>query len=212
MTEIEKTEQYRAQLEDCLNRLILDIGEVPIGKENHMPYGWCKAAKGRSVWRILEEIISQNLRKKALDLGLVDFTPASSEVGVYDFSFRFNNSETLYVNIKSAVQGRSSSKDDISKADKLIAFYEETKHPSLFIATVEIAFLENPIRIKLTNGFVVPTAWLPDIYINPSNNGNLQSARYKNLEQCIRRGRAEFVELLKIELDIARKKRALKGN
>jgi hypothetical protein len=133
--------------------------------------------------------------------------PASSEVGVYDFSFKFEDSETIYVNIKSAVQGRGVSKDDISKAEKLIAFYETTRDANLFIATIEIAFHDDPIRIDFVNCYVVPIAWLPDVYVNPSNNGNLQSSKYKDLPSSVRRTVGDFVALLREQLSVARKKR-----
>lgn len=211
MNEIEDAEKHRLALEECLCRLIKKIGEIPIGTSGQFPYGWRKAAKGRTVWRILEEVISQNLEHAAVDLGLHDFAPALSEVGVYDFSFRFADSKPIFVNIKSAVQGRASSKDDVSKADKLIAFFETTPELTLFIATIEIAFYVNPIRIELTNCYVVPTAWLPDIYVNPSNNANLQSSKYKDISSCVRRTREEFLTLLKLKLAEAKVKRANKA-
>lgn len=207
MNEIKDTERHRNSLEQCLRQLIKGIGEVPIGTPGQFPFGWRKAAKGRTVWRILEEVISQNLEANAEKLGLKDFAPAASEVGVYDFSFRFEDSQPIYVNIKSAVQGRASSKDDISKADKLIDFYQETEDLTLFIATIEIAFHVSPVRIELTNCYVVPTAWLPDVYVNPSNNGNVQSSKYKDLPSCIKRTRADFLIILKEKLQEARKKR-----
>jgi len=208
--EIAEVEKHRAKLEKCLKQLISGIGEVQIGKPGQFPYGWRKAAKGRTVWRLLEEVISQNLEAHADALGIREFAPADSEVGVYDFSFQFDDSKTLYVNIKSAVQGGRINKDDISKADKLVAFFENTHAVTLFIATVEIQFLTDPIRLALTNCYVVPTAWLPDIYVNPSNNGNLQSSKYKDLASATRRGRAEFVAILKEQLAVARGKRAKK--
>ena len=105
MNEIEDAERHREALEQRLRQLIKGIGEVPIGTPGQFPFGWRKAAKGRTVWRILEEVISQNLEKNAEQLGLHDFAPASSEVGVYDFSFKFEDSRPIYVNIKSAVRG-----------------------------------------------------------------------------------------------------------
>src|SRR5690242_4073724 len=113
VSEVEDIEKHRALLERRLRTLIANIGDVPIGKPGQFPYGWRKAAKGRTVWRILEELISQNIEEKARTIGIHDFLPASSEVGVYDFSFKFEDSRTLYVNVKSAVQGRAASKDDI---------------------------------------------------------------------------------------------------
>ncbi|HTR84298.1 MAG TPA: hypothetical protein VMI56_07445 [Reyranella sp.] len=208
--EIDETERYRVELEQKLRSLIKGIGTVPIGRPGQFPYGWRKAAKGRTVWRILEEIISQNLEAKASSLGLNKFAPADSEVGVYDFSFRFKDSKTIYVNIKSAIEGRSPSKDDISKADKLVAFFKETKDLTLFVATIEIRFLADPLGIEIVNCYVVPTAWLPDVYVNPSNNANLQSSKYKDVAAAVRRGRAEFVTLLEEQLEIARQKRSKK--
>jgi hypothetical protein len=210
VNEIKDTEKYRAILEGGLRSLIKDIGEIQIGKEGQFPYGWRKAAKGRTVWRILEELISQNLEARAQSIGLLDFAPADSEVGVYDFSFRFKDSQKIYVNIKSAVQGRGTSKDDISKADKLISFFEATKDLTLYIATIEISFHTDPLRIELTNCYVVPIAWLPDVYVNPSNNGNLQSSKYKDIEAAVPRGRDEFVKLLENQMMVARQKRKKK--
>ncbi|MBF6558860.1 MAG: hypothetical protein IVW56_01120 [Candidatus Binataceae bacterium] len=203
---IEDIEKHRAKLERKLRILLKKIGEIPIGKPGLLPYGWRKAAKGRTVWRILEEAISQNLEAQASSLGIHDFLPANSEVGVYDFSFKFVDSRTIYVNIKSAVQGRAASKDDISKAEKLLEFFA-TDDATLFIATIEIAFYTNPNRIDLTNCYVVPVAWLPDVYVNPSNNANLQSSKYKDLPAAIRRSLPEFVMLLREQLALARQKR-----
>jgi hypothetical protein len=208
--EINDIERHRAELERRLRSLIEKIGDVPIGKPGQFPYGWRKSAKGRTVWRILEEIISQNLENQAMTLGIHDFQPATSEVGVFDFSFKFEDSRTLYVNVKSAVQGRASSKDDISKADKLISFFESTHDATLFIATIEIAFLTNPLRISLTNCYVVPVSWLPDIYVNPSNNGNLQSSKYKELPAAVRRTLPQFLDELRSKLDYARNLRKKK--
>lgn len=211
MNEIEDAELHRSMLEVALRKLITGIGEIPIGTPGQFPFGWRKAGKGRTVWRILEEVISQNLENNASNIGLHDFAPAASEVGVYDFSFRFQDSKPIYVNIKSAVKGRASSKDDISKADKLITFFENTPDLTLFIATIEIAFHTDPVRIELTNCYVLPTAWLPDVYVNPSNNANLQSSKYKDLASCVKRTRLEFLEVLKENLEVAREKRRNKS-
>ena len=208
--EIEDAELHRRRLEDALRTLIRNIGEVPIGVYGQFPFGWRKAGKGRTVWRILEELISQNLESQAARLKLHDFRPADSEVGVYDFSFCFDDSKPIFVNIKSAVRGRSASKDDISKADKLISFFESTPELTLFIATIEIDFHVDPLRIELANCYVVPTAWLPDLYVNPSNNANLQSSKYKDIDSSVRRTRVEFISLLKDKLEDARAKRLKK--
>lgn len=200
-------ERERQYLENMLNKLIQEkVEEIQIiSSKNHanvMPFGWRKAAKGRTVWRIVEEIISQNLEKYAKEYGFSSVRPATSEVGVYDFEFCYNNSQSAYVNIKSSVKGARTNKDDISKAIGLINFYQQHPFANLYIATFIIDFKE-PLKIKFEKCVVFPTSWLPDIYVNPSNNGNLQSAKYKDIATAIKRTQKDFLEELIKANDIA---------
>ena len=211
--EIEHIEKCRQKLETALRNLVLGIGDVPIGRgTEHLPFGWRKAAKGRTVWRILEEVISQNLEKNFQKFDLIDFEPASSEVGVYDFRFSTKEEKNIYVNIKSAVKGGRTNKDDISKAEKLQEFFSEFPTSVLLIATIVIEFLENPTAIRLSNCFVIPITWLPDVYVNPSNNGNLQSSKYKEIDSVTRRTNTEFIQELNTQTAVARQKKINKKN
>jgi len=205
--DIEYTRACRLELERAVRSLLTQIGDIPIGTPGQFPYGWRKAAKGRTVWRLLEEAISQNLEARAASLGIYDFVPADSEVGVYDFAFRFADTGTIYVNVKSAVAGGRTNKDDISKGDKLLNFFSATSACTLFVVTIEIQFLSSPLRIRLSNCYVVPVSWLPDIYINPSNNGNLQSSKYKDFSSAVPRSQGEFITLLRVEWANAMAKR-----
>ena len=63
------------------------------------------------------------------------------------------------------------------------------------------------MTIGLDKCHVFPTAWLPDIYVNPSNNGNLQSSHYKDIRQAVKRTPAEFVEALTDANKIAKAKK-----
>lgn len=81
----------------------------------------------------------------------------------------------LYINIKSAVEGGKHQKDDISKADGLKVFFDEDPERNFFVATFFIRFNPN-MTIEITKVVVFPIVWIKDIYVNPSNNGNLQSA------------------------------------
>jgi hypothetical protein len=207
---IDQVEVCRCVLETAMNRLIEHIGIVQIGNAKQFPFGWRKAAKGRTVWRLLEELISQNLEAKFQELGFHTFEPSDSEVGVYDFSFTLPNDQVrVYVNVKSAVKGGKGSKDDISKARALEEFFSPDPNRILLIATVEIAFAED-MSLKLGPCSVVPITWLPDIYVNPSNNGNLQSSQYKNLKLAVRRSGTEFLALLRDEIERAIGKRRAK--
>ncbi len=207
MNSIEKTELGRSALESGLKSLIKGVGKIKIGNSKQFPYGWGKAAKGRTVWRILEELVTQNLKKNAREYGFETVREADSEIGVYDFECKLADSNSLiFVNVKSAVEGGRQNKDDISKAKGLMDFYERYPEGDLFIATMCIAFYDD-MSIELVDVFVVPLAWLPDIYVNPSNNGNLQSNKYKEFSSAIRRSNAEFVAVLAEAIEVAQGKR-----
>ncbi|HHC6501550.1 TPA: hypothetical protein ACN36G_004032 [Vibrio parahaemolyticus] len=208
---IEVTEQLRSKLEFALNKIVQSLGPIQIASKEQFPFGWRKAAKGRTVWRILEEAITQNLECKFKEFGFSSIDAASSEVGVYDFSGQFDGLDIpFYVNIKSAVIGARSNKDDISKATRLIEFFDEDKDRNLFVASFLIKFNDD-MSVTVEKAIVMPTMWLPDIYVNPSNNGNLQSSKYKYLDQAVRRSNEEFIQALKDEIEVARIKKTLKG-
>lgn len=192
---IQQIETERLYLEESLNKLIQDIKYIPIANIDLLPFGWRKAAKGRTVWRIIEEIISQNLEKKYKKLGFDSAMPATSEIGVYDFKFCYNGNNESYVNIKSSVLGGRKNKDDISKAVGLLDFYKNNPKANLYVATFVIKFMDN-MTVCLEECIVYPTSWIPDIYVNPSNNGNLQSSKCKDLSTVVRRTSNEFVEEL----------------
>ena len=210
MSEIAACEKIQSRLENSLNRLAADIGQVQIGTREQFPYGWRKAAKGRTVWRLLEETISQNLELKHSQYGIAEFKPSASEVSVFDCSLVVEGTdEEIYLNIKSSVKGSKSSKDDISKANGLLGFLSEDIGRKLFIATFVIDFTDD-MRIHLETCYVMPVHWIPDVYVNPSNNGNLQSSKYKNLEMAEKRTNREFFEVLVAEMEVARQKREAK--
>ena len=208
--EILLVETERAYLEDKLNQLIRQIGNIPIANTTIMPCGWRKAAKGRTVWRIIEEIISQGLESHYEQLGFDSVHPAESEVGVYDFRFCYDGNKESFVNIKSAVSGGRTNKDDISKAEGLIDFYKGNPTANLYVATFVISFNDD-MTIGLNECIVYPTAWIPDVYVNPSNNGNLQSSMYKNLDTAIKRTPQEFLRVLEEANQIAIEKKKLKN-
>ncbi len=202
-SEIEYVASCCEKLQKSMTELTAAIGDIQIGNNKQFPYGWRKAAKGRTVWRLLEEAISQNLEAKAKELGMRDFQPASSEVGVYDFSFHYDETSPIYVNIKSAVKGGRTNKDDISKAIPLLTFMTQEKVCVLLVATIVIEFISDPHSIRLSDCHVVPVAWLPDVYVNPSNNGNLQSGKYKNIDEAVRRTTSEFLTVLDENIKVA---------
>lgn len=204
--QITDTSNERDDLELKLNTMVASLGKIPIASKKLMPFGWRKAAKGRTVWRIIEEIISQNLEDQATALGFKSVLAADSEVGVYDFEFQYPDGELAYVNVKSAVLGGRKNKDDISKAEGLRAFYTLYPSANLYVATFVIEFNDD-MTISIQRCVVMPVSWIPDIYINPSNNGNLQSSKYKDVELAVKRTNQEFVALLEAEYEVSKRKK-----
>ena len=190
-----------------MNSLVDKIGPIKIGSRKQFPYGWRKAAKGRTVWRIIEEIITQNLEKHHSEFGLIKVEPSKSEVSVYDMVCYYEPEAPLYINVKSSVIGGRKNKDDISKADGLIQFYNDDPTRILFISTFFIRFNDN-MSITIDKTVVFPVAWINDLYVNPSNNGNLQSGHYKDLSHAVKRSNEEFLPLLSYAVAIAEGKRA----
>lgn len=204
--EIEEIERLRSNLEKSLTKLINKIGKIQIGRKEQVPFGWRKAAKGRTVWRIIEEVITQNLELHHKDFGINKVTPSASEVSVYDMQCEYTGYAPLYINIKSAVEGGKRSKDDISKAEGLAEFYKEDASHIFMIATFLIKF-NTDMSVELTKAVVMPVAWIPDVYVNPSNNGNLQSSYAKELDKAVKRTNAEFIAELSKAIAIANQKK-----
>lgn len=118
---MEDIEIVRQTLETNLQKFASEIGKIQIGNKQQFPYGWRKAAKGRTVWRILEEITTQNLQFRARELGFDTVEFSESEVCVYDFRCKMIDTDAfVYINIKSALLDGKSNKDDLSKPQGLI--------------------------------------------------------------------------------------------
>jgi len=209
---IEEIEELRVGLQESFDLLVEKISSIQIGTKEQFPFGWRKAAKGRTVWRILEELITQNLEQYHTEFKLQSIVPSDSEVSVFDFECKIEGNDTsVFLNIKSAVLGGRSNKDDISKGIGLKAFYEEDINKNFFIGTFFIRFNEN-MTIEIDHATVFPIAWIPDIYVNPSNNGNLQSSKYKYLETAEKRSNEEFYPLFLEALEIASEKKKKKNS
>tara|TARA_A100001388_G_scaffold185904_1_gene139605 strand:- start:1829 stop:2464 length:636 start_codon:yes stop_codon:yes gene_type:complete len=207
---IKEYEEISNLLQKTFEKLISNIQQISIGDRNIFPYGWRKSAKGRTVWRLIEEAIVQNLEYEPWKYNLKSVTPAESEVGIFDLALKYEGiDKKIYINIKSSVKNGRKNKDDISKAIGLIDFV--TQHPDdfIFIITIEIDFSDS-MNVLLTNAFIMPTPWLPDVYVNPSNNGNLQSSKYKDINLGIRRTNQEFLNELRIAKEVADQKKKRK--
>lgn len=206
MASLKQVFDYCEKLRGLLDRVSKQIGPIKIGNATQFPDGWGNAAKGRTVWRIIEEAINQNLKKKCTRLGLNKVCPSKVEISIYDVAVRFKcDPQVIHLNFKTAVAGRETKKGDISKAKSVLRFFKEDLSRQLFIVTFPIVFGKR-MTIEIKNCRVTPMAWLPDIYVNPSNNGNLQCKHPSDLKQVKKRTNAQFVAELKKAMRTARKK------
>lgn len=206
--EVNDIEILRDGLQKSFNQLVIKIEKIQIGNKKQFPYGWRNAKKGRTVWRIVEEVVTQNLEKYSDKFNLRNVTIPDSEVGIYDLKCSLKESPNMaFINIKTALLDGIRQKDDISKANKIKKFYSDTEKKALFIATFFVKFNDDlSIEIKKVNVF--PLDWISDIYVNPSNNGNLQSKEYKNLDNAIKRKSSDFHSLLLDEITFSNAKKS----
>jgi hypothetical protein len=204
-------ENYCERLQVSLNELCKKIGPIQIGTKKQFPDGWGKAAKGRTVWRIVEEAINQNLKKNRDELGFSKVCPSNSEASLYDVKVELkNDTQILYLNFKAAVAGKQTKKGDISKAESIVKFFDADVNKQLFIVTFGIVFHAS-MAIEIKTCLVTPITWLPDIYVNPSNNGNLQCSQPATLNDATRRGNRDFLATLKSAMKTADEKRQSKN-
>jgi len=66
----EQIEILRKGLQKSFDLLVAKVNKIQIGTKEQCPYGWRNAGKGKTIWRILEEIITQNLEKDHSDFKL----------------------------------------------------------------------------------------------------------------------------------------------
>jgi hypothetical protein len=207
----EQIEVLREGLQKSFDLLVKKINKIQIGTKEQFPYGWRNAGKGRTVWRILEEVITQNLEKDFNQFNLQSARPSDSEVSVFDLECKIIGNDTpIYINIKSAVLDGKKNKDDISKGIGLRDFYAEDVNKNFFVGTFFIKFNDD-MTIEIDHATVFPIAWIKDIYVNPSNNGNLQSAYYKDIKDAVKRSNEEFHKLFLNALAFAQSKKDAKA-
>lgn len=197
--------------QNAFSLLVEKIDRLSIWDRSKFPFWWRKAAKWRTVWRIVEELITQNLEKYHSEFWISEIIVSDSEVSIFDMMCKFDWIDIpVYFNIKSAVQWWKINKDDLSKAEGLISFYEGDINRHYFVATFVISFNDD-MTIWIEKAVVFPLAWIPDIYINPSNNWNMQSSKYKDISTAVKRNNQDFFNLLKSEYLVAKGKKAKKS-
>jgi len=195
------------RVDTALANVLSAIGGWEVVPKELVPLGLGRAAKGRTVWRLVEEVVKQNLQVRAEELGLADVTVPEDEVGPYDCVVSTGELPSVHLNLKAAGTSGRANKDDVSKAEAIEEFYRSGGDDALLcVAVVKLEFVET--RIEFRGHQLFNVAWIPDIYVNPSNN-NLQSSKYRT--DRTERTNIDFLALLEAQLAAAHAKRAAKA-
>jgi len=183
----EKIERIKKTIEYVIKK----IDYFDLVEEKAIPEGLKLIA--RSVSWIVEQVMVQNIRKYQNELEIEQVTDPPHNLTQYDCIIRYNDDpKKYYVNIKTSLSKTThESRFDISKAPRLIDFYESESDLALIIAIIKIDIVKN--KVILRNAIVFNVAWISDIYYNRANH-NLQSSC--DGKQMIR-SNEEFIGILK---------------
>ena len=100
------------------------------------------------------------------------------------------------MNIKVNNVERDSGRNDISKAPALVTFYSTNGDVILLDVVIRIKFENTKIYLNVADVIVFNVAWIPDVYVNPSNHHLQAEYSTRKIERTTR----EFIELLKNQL------------
>lgn len=203
---IEKDYRAMKKIAEAIKKTIVKIGDFKILDDRLAPEGLKPLA--RSVGWLVEQILVQNLRKYKDEFEIEKVENPPSNVSLYDCAITFKGqSKKYYLNIKTSSFDAKLTKDDISKADKLIELYESDPDFTLFIAVVKVKFKNTLLIMDHEENLIMfNVAWIPDIYCNPRNN-NLQSSKYSSISF---RTNKSFLEEMKKQYEVSKVKK--RGN
>ncbi|AJF62161.1 hypothetical protein QT06_C0001G1349 [archaeon GW2011_AR15] len=201
--QIKRDFEAMQKISKAIKKVIVKIGDISIIKEELAPEGLKPLA--RSVSWLVEQIMVQNIRKYKDELGIEKVEDPPSNVSLYDCSIKFRGeSKIYYLNLKTSSAGAKKTKDDISKADKLIELYQSDSDYTLFVAVLKVIFKNTHLILNHENNLIIfNIAWIPDIYCNPRNN-NLQSSEY---DQTQFRTNQEFLQQIKAHYKVSVEKK-----
>lgn len=182
-------------IKTTVDNTLRQIGTFYIIEPRVIPQG-LKPIAGSVSW-LIEQVVVQNLRLYKDINNLESVIDPPHNLTQYDCILKYNIDPRRYhVNIKTSLaQTSSNSRFDISKAQKLIDFYEENPDLILVLAVIKIDISGSQIIFR--DSIVFNVAWTPDIYYNRANH---------NLQSCcdgsqVVRSNLEFVRILRQKME-----------
>lgn len=170
-------------------KLIHILPSFNIADRTVLPYGL--KPHTRSVAWLVEQVISQQTKFRAKELGLDDVKFDMPDTCLHDCELSMGG-KTYYVNIKiHNSDNNKKNKNDISAVEKL--YFQYTSNPSynLIYVAFGIFFDDITIRFDTSQILVFSPQFLP-IYVNPRNDKIQSSYDHKP----VFRTREEFIKLL----------------
>ncbi len=171
--ELKKLEQRIKIIAKAIDFVWKDkIGDFKILHENLVPEGLKPIA--RSISWLMDQITVQNLRRYRDECGIEEVNDPPHGLTQYDCIIKMKNDDRdYYLNVKTSLTiTKLGGRFDISKARRMIQFYQENPNLVLLVAIIRVD-LDN-IWVRFSNAVVFNVAWIPDIYYNRANH-NLQS-------------------------------------
>ena len=171
--EFRKLEQRIKVIANAIDCVWKDrIGGFKILDEKLVPEGLKPIA--RSISWLMDQITVQNLRRYKDEFGIEEVNDPPHGLTQYDCIIKMkNDNRDYYLNVKTSLTiTELGGRFDISKARKLIQFYQENPNLVLLIAIIRVDL--DDVWVRFNNAIVFNVAWIPDIYYNRANH-NLQS-------------------------------------
>ncbi|MDY7010786.1 MAG: hypothetical protein SVV80_08555 [Planctomycetota bacterium] len=182
----------KTELDDVRSVFLETVKIIPsfnITDKKVLPYG--HKPHTRSVSWIVEQVITQQAKYNARDLGLDDVDIDMPDTCLHDCMIT-KGEHKYYVNVKITNSETRDNKNDIAAVEKLYMQYKVNKNYRLIYACFGVIFRNITISFMLDYIHVFSPQFLP-IYVNPRND-KIQ-AFYKH--DPVSRSRREFLRLLR---------------
>ena len=164
--EVKLIEREMEAVQSILQRTLAIVPSFDITDPKILPYGL--KAHTRSISWIVEQVITQQTKYNAKQLGLQDVDISMPDTSLHDCVI-VKDGDRYFVNVKiHQVDGRMN-KNDISAVEKLYMQYNANANYRLIYACVGIRFKNVTITFPKRRVHVFSPQFLP-IYINPRND------------------------------------------
>ena len=179
-----------SNMKEFFGRVIQIIPSFDILDPKILPYGL--KPHTRSVSWIVEQVIVQQAKFNAAQLGIKDVDFDMPDTCLHDCIVLQTESEIYYVNIKiTSSARRRRSPNDIAAVEKLFMQYQANSNYRLIYAVFSFSFNNTRISLLQDSIHTFSPQFLP-IYINPRND-KIQAHYDSPVEE---RTRQEFLTLL----------------